>query len=71
MLRIEAMGSTDAAVTREPTATERERMRSLLGEAMSQGYAGLSTDSIPFHYLANDPHTERAHSRRSTRRGRS
>ncbi len=23
---------------------------------MAQGYAGLSTDSIPFHYLANDPH---------------
>jgi N-acyl-D-aspartate/D-glutamate deacylase len=56
MLRIEAMGSTDAAVTREPTSAERARMRELLGEAMAQGYAGLSTDSIPFHYLANDPH---------------
>ncbi|MGL6222266.1 MAG: N-acyl-D-amino-acid deacylase family protein [Steroidobacteraceae bacterium] len=56
MLRIEAMGSTDAAVTREPTAAERERMRTLLADAMAQGYAGLSTDSIPFHYLANDPH---------------
>ncbi len=56
MLRIEAMGSTDAAVTREPTAAERERMRALLADAMAQGYAGLSTDSIPFHYLANDPH---------------
>lgn len=56
MLRIEAMGSTDAAVTREPTATERARMRELLATAMEQGYAGLSTDSIPFHYLANDPH---------------
>ena len=56
MLRIEAMGSTDAAVTREPTAAERDRMRALLADAMAQGYAGLSTDSIPFHYLANDPH---------------
>jgi N-acyl-D-aspartate/D-glutamate deacylase len=56
MLRIEAMGSTDAAVTREPTAAERERMLELLQDAMAQGYAGLSTDSIPFHYLANDPH---------------
>ena len=56
MLRIEAMGSTDAAVRREPTAAERERMRELLAAAMEQGYAGLSTDSIPFHYLANDPH---------------
>jgi N-acyl-D-aspartate/D-glutamate deacylase len=56
MLRIEAMGSTDDAVQREPTAVERERMRALLAAAMEQGYAGLSTDSIPFHYLANDPH---------------
>jgi N-acyl-D-aspartate/D-glutamate deacylase len=56
MLRIEAMGSTDDAVRREPTSTERERMRALLTAAMEQGYAGLSTDSIPFHYLANDPH---------------
>ncbi len=56
MLRIEAMGSTDAAVTREPTTAERTRMRTLLEEAMAQGYAGLSTDSIPFHYLANEPH---------------
>jgi N-acyl-D-aspartate/D-glutamate deacylase len=56
MLRIEAMGSTDAAVTREPTAAERARMHELLAEAMTQGYAGMSTDSIPFHYLANDPH---------------
>jgi N-acyl-D-aspartate/D-glutamate deacylase len=56
MLRIEAMGSTDDAVRREPTAAERERMRALLAAAMEQGYAGLSTDSIPFHYLANDPH---------------
>ena len=56
MLRIEAMGSTDAAVTREPTAAERMRMRVLLQQAMAQGYAGMSTDSIPFHYLANDPH---------------
>jgi N-acyl-D-aspartate/D-glutamate deacylase len=56
MLRIEAMGDTDAAVTREPTAAERRRMLELLQDAMAQGYAGLSTDSIPFHYLANDPH---------------
>jgi N-acyl-D-aspartate/D-glutamate deacylase len=56
MLRIEAIGSTDAAVTRSPTRAERERMRDLLQQAMAQGYAGLSTDSIPFHYLANDPH---------------
>src|SRR5512133_1885571 len=49
MLRIEAMGSTHAAVTREPSPAERSRMRELLADAMAQGYAGLSTDSIPFH----------------------
>src|SRR5512133_1832447 len=40
--------STDAAVRREPTTAERARMRTLLTDAMAQGYAGLSTDSIPF-----------------------
>jgi len=58
MLRIEVMG-TAAAVSREPAAAELERMRALLDEAMQQGYAGLSTDSIPFHYLSNAPHTDR------------
>jgi N-acyl-D-aspartate/D-glutamate deacylase len=58
MLRIEVMG-TDAAVSREPTAPELRRMTGLLEDAMRQGYAGLSTDSIPFHYLANSPHTDK------------
>ena len=58
MLRIEVMG-TPAAVGREPTQAELSRMRELLEAAMQQGYAGLSTDSIPFHYLANEPHTDR------------
>ena len=31
-------------------------MLGLLREAMEQGYAGFSTDSLPFHYLANNPH---------------
>jgi len=26
---------------------------------MRQGYAGFSTDAIPFHYLANAPHTDK------------
>jgi len=26
---------------------------------MQQGYAGFSTDAIPFHYLANAPHTDK------------
>jgi len=57
MLRIEVMG-TAAAVSRRPTADELERMSALLEAAMGQGYAGLSTDAIPFHYLANAPHTD-------------
>src|SRR5512139_372885 len=58
MLRIEVMG-TAAAVSREPTAAELERMAALLEEAMRQGYAGFSTDAIPFHYLANAPHADK------------
>jgi len=58
MLRIEAMG-TAAAVSREPTSIELARMSTLLEQAMQQGYAGFSTDAIPFHYLANAPHTDK------------
>jgi N-acyl-D-aspartate/D-glutamate deacylase len=58
MLRIEVMG-TAAAVSREPTAAELERMRALLDAALQQGYAGFSTDAIPFHYLSNAPHTDK------------
>ena len=57
MLRIEAMG-TAAAVSRAPSATELQRMEALLESAMREGYAGFSTDAIPFHYLANEPYTE-------------
>jgi N-acyl-D-aspartate/D-glutamate deacylase len=58
MLRIEVMG-TAAAVSRAPTEAELRRMRALLEAAMQQGYAGFSTDAIPFHYLANAPHTDK------------
>jgi N-acyl-D-aspartate/D-glutamate deacylase len=58
MLRIAVMGTT-AAVTREPTPAELERMKQLLEDALQQGYAGFSTDAIPFHYLANEPHTDK------------
>jgi N-acyl-D-aspartate/D-glutamate deacylase len=58
MLRIEVMG-TAAAVSRKPTPAELSRMAALLEQAMRQGYAGFSTDAIPFHYLANAPHTDR------------
>lgn len=58
MLRIEVMG-TEGAVSRAPTSAELQRMGELLEIAMTQGYAGMSTDSIPFHYLANAPRTHR------------
>ena len=58
MLRIEVMG-TAAAVSRPPNDEELGRMRELLEAAMQEGYAGFSTDAIPFHYLANAPHTDK------------
>ncbi|MFW2422707.1 MAG: amidohydrolase family protein, partial [Porticoccaceae bacterium] len=58
MLRIEAMG-LEAAISRAPTEVEMQRMVELLRQAMEQGYAGFSTDSLPFHYLANNPNTEK------------
>ncbi|RLA44432.1 MAG: aminoacylase [Gammaproteobacteria bacterium] len=57
MMRIEAMG-TDAAVNREPTTEERVRLKQIMEDAMKQGYMGLSTDQIVFHYLANDPNKD-------------
>jgi N-acyl-D-aspartate/D-glutamate deacylase len=58
MLRVEAMG-LEAAISRKPTEAELARMETLLEEAMQQGYLGLSTDGLPFHYLANEPHTDK------------
>ena len=57
MLRIEVMG-TNASVSRPPTADEEAKMQRLMREAMEQGYLGLSTDQIVFHYLANDPNKD-------------
>ena len=57
MMRIEAMG-TDAAVNREPTTEERIKLKQIMEDAMKQGYMGLSTDQIVFHYLANDPNKD-------------
>lgn len=55
MLRAEVMG-LGGSVSREPTELELQRMEQLLDKAMQQGYAGFSTDALPFHYLSNDPH---------------
>lgn len=57
MLRVEVMGLQES-ISREPTDAELQQMESLLEEAMAQGYLGMSTDGLPFHYLANDPNTD-------------
>jgi N-acyl-D-aspartate/D-glutamate deacylase len=56
MLRVEVMGLTDS-ISREPTEAELTRMEQLLEQGMAQGYMGMSTDGLPFHYLASEPHT--------------
>lgn len=57
MLRAEVMGLR-GSVTREPGAAELESMEALLEQAMQEGYAGFSTDALPFHFLAEDPHRQ-------------
>ena len=58
MLRVEAMG-LEGSISREPSEAELAKMEQLLGQAMDQGYLGMSTDGLPFHYLANAPHTDK------------
>ena len=58
MLRIEVMGVRDS-VTREPTVAERKRMCQLFKKALNEGYLGLSSDQIIFHYLSNDPNKDK------------
>ena len=58
MLRIQVMGFTDS-ISRHPTPDEMQTMKDLLSLAMQQGYVGLSTDALPFHYLAGDPYRKR------------
>ncbi|MEM9254086.1 MAG: amidohydrolase family protein [Pseudomonadota bacterium] len=57
MLRVEAMG-LEASIRREPTEAELMRMERLLEDALDHGFLGMSTDGLPFHYLANAPHTD-------------
>ena len=58
MLRIEVMGLA-ASISRAPTEIELQKMEQILEGAMELGYLGLSTDGLPFHYLSNDPHTDK------------
>ncbi len=57
MLRVEVMGLNES-ISRDPTDAELAQMENLLEQAMGQGYLGMSTDGLPFHYLANEPHTD-------------
>ncbi len=54
MLRIEVMGTNDS-ISRPSTDAEKQQMQTIMNDCMSQGYMGLSTDQIVFHYMANDP----------------
>ncbi|MFT5572335.1 MAG: N-acyl-D-aspartate/D-glutamate deacylase [Cryomorphaceae bacterium] len=54
MLRIEVMGFQES-VTRDPSNDELNQMEALLRAGLRIGYAGFSTDALPFHYLANQP----------------
>ena len=55
MLRAEVMGLKES-VSRLPTDDEIRQMEALVDKGMQEGYVGFSTDALPFHYLANDPH---------------
>lgn len=55
MLRTEVMGLAES-IQRDPNSQEMDRMCELLEKGMNEGYIGFSTDALPFHYLANDPH---------------
>ena len=58
MLRIETMGF-EGSITRDPTHSEMQAMKDALGDALKLGYVGLSTDALPFHYLAAQPHCDK------------
>jgi len=54
MLRIHAMGFNES-VSRDPSESEIKEMQTQLRDGLRMGYAGFSTDALPFHYLANQP----------------
>ncbi len=58
MLRIEVMG-LEESVSRHPTKDEVSQMQGLLTKGLAEGYAGFSTDALPFHFLANDPNRKK------------
>ncbi|MDD9892954.1 MAG: amidohydrolase family protein, partial [Gammaproteobacteria bacterium] len=58
MLRIEVMG-LEESLSRDPSEDELKQMEALVEKGMQEGYAGFSTDALPFHYLANQPNTRK------------
>ncbi|MEM7099363.1 MAG: amidohydrolase family protein [Pseudomonadota bacterium] len=58
MMRIEVMGLEDS-ISRDPTKAEIDSMVGMLEEAMQDGYLGMSTDGLPLHFLANQPHVKK------------
>lgn len=58
MLRIESMGFENS-ISRDPTQTELHHMKTILRASLNEGYAGFSTDALPFHYLAQQPHCDK------------
>ncbi|MGB2287651.1 MAG: amidohydrolase family protein, partial [Porticoccaceae bacterium] len=58
MLRIDVMGF-EQSIQRDPTAQELEQMKDKLRDALKLGYVGFSTDALPFHYLAAQPHCDK------------
>ena len=58
MLRIEAMG-LERAIEESASEQDLQKMEGILEQAMKDGYAGFSTDMLPFHYLSDDPHRQK------------
>ena len=54
MLRTEVMG-LNGATSRAASEEDLQRMEALLESAVEEGYAGFSTDALPFHFLSEDP----------------
>lgn len=58
MLRIDAMGF-EGSISRDPDASEMSKMQNTLSDALDLGYVGMSTDALPFHYLAHKAHCDK------------
>lgn len=55
-IRIAAMGYERSLEVHKPTASELEKMKSMVREAMEAGYLGLSIDMLPWHRIDGAPY---------------